>query len=419
MTAPKPTDFIWNKLKKGDIVGAPNSVAADAIMKGDIGGNVQIHHKTYAPISPAKEGKCRIVWSKAAMYSNIIYNQFTKEDGTTSCSLKTFLDIYGNYEKRGAQGQCQKDELGEELLRVFELIDDSYCESIDADPAMKKAILASLKFGANLQSALAKPLCADMHEPTVKQATIEDANSPDFGMLDMSQSPTAKFQLWTGVPRDGGDTNTIFIGNTRTALFTKIYNHTHGISDKPMTRWSDIKEFVYVKGDSKQGKRPFRLKCIMTTLNPSWYVTSDAKKGRLQYKVAEMHILDVDYMASNFVLPEEQKNSIMDEMMLSRNAFQIERQKPVEEVAPEAYVQSVNNNAMASNKRGRDNAFNGMEEPRSDENPAQAKKTKHNGSSYMTYDKENEKYVIVDADGNVRDCDPGQDQFDEEQFNIS
>ena len=323
---PPAPEFLLSSIKKGDVQGSYDPVS---VLKSEIKGNVQIHHKMISPASPT--GDFRISLDKAMMYSNLIYSEYAKDDGSLGVGLKTFLTLHGNYEIKDAHGNPTLSQEGHDLKRDVEHFESLYADSVDAEPSIKKVVLAPLKFGPDLKQRLDRPLMDGFMSSVIKRQTIDDANAEDYGEPDMSKGETMPFDLWIGTPKQL-DKRNLMIGSTGQQLFTKIYDHRRGITDTPLSRWSDVKEFIYVKGESKAtGRRTFRMKAITKALAPSMFANSEKQKGRLQFKLSEIHILAIDYSTSTFVLPELQKNSIMDEMLRSRNSFVILTEKPVEE----------------------------------------------------------------------------------------
>jgi len=394
-------EFRFNEIKKGDLQG---NYAPESVIKTPVDGNVMVHHKTVAPNSPT--GDYRVMFPSAMMVSNILYNQHTNANGEAGVSLKIFMDMHGNYDIKNAQGQPTTDEKGFEMVRSIHNIEKIYCDSIDDNEAIKRAILAPLKFGAKLPEKLKQPLSDWFLTSIVKRPIIDDDASPDNGMPDMTKGESVKFQLWTGRPKEENrnNANNVMIGDTGAQLFCKVYDHTKGVTEVPLKHWNAIKRFVYTKGDSKSatGQRPFRLQVVMVCLAPSMFASSEKQTGELQFKVLELHIFAVDYKVSTYTLPEPRKRSIMDEIIRSRDEFVIQRDKPVEE--PE-YVDEV---VHETPKRSRDQFEHGNNNNNYNDNNNggyQLKKTRLQ-EPHMRFNNETNQYELIDTNGNIQVVDP-------------
>lgn len=287
----------YNKIKKGDVIAICKD-GKDGFTESEVNSNTQIHQKTMSPLSP--DGDFRLELSECMMFSNILLSRFSKTNEKTGqienqATLKTFMDIYGDYAVLDSNGNHTTDEIGDSYTEAFQLIDESIAESLDADPVHKKRIFGLLKLGKQQKAALEAPTM-DAMEPFLKRATDEDKSSRTYGEEDMSKSPTGAFQLWIGKPQVTSITD-FKIPGTDLVIWTRIYDHTGDrISSKPISSWDHLMKFIYEKGDSQtKGKRPFRLKATAETLAPSTYFNSEKKVGRSQYKLSELHIYEVDY----------------------------------------------------------------------------------------------------------------------------
>lgn len=298
----------YTKIQKGDIIAVCKE-GKDGFTESEVNSNTQIHQKTMSPLSP--DGQFYIDLTEPAMFSNFLLSKFTNKNEKTGyvenqVTLKTFMDIYGDYAELDANGNHTTDSIGDSYIEAFKLIDESICESIDADPVHKKRLLGCLKLGKNLKTALDTPLIQSM-EPFISRSTDEDKSSPTFGEEDMTKSPTGKFMLWVGRPQTPAFTD-FKIPGTDLVLWTRIFDDTERVASKPIQTWEHLMKFIYEKGDSQtKGKRPFRFSATCTALAPSVYYNSEkGEEGRAQYKIAEMHIYQIDYAKSrNTMSPEE------------------------------------------------------------------------------------------------------------------
>jgi hypothetical protein len=389
-TKPPALEFNFNAIQKGDLQA---NYAPEAIIKSIVDGAQMVHAKTLSPKAPGA-GDYRICFPSAMMISNILYNEYiSKETGEVGCSLKVFMDMHGDYDIKNAQGQPTTCAEGFEMIEAIQNIERLWCESVDENPTYKKLLLAPLRFGASLPQKLAQPLSEWFLTSQVKRPTIEDEGSEDNGMPDMSKGEVVKFSLWVGRPTEENRNNAsnVMIGETGVQLFCKIYDHTQGIAEQPLKHWSQIKKFVYTKGESKTGgRRPFRMQAVMVCLAPSMFANSTNQKGELQFKICELHIFAFDYKTSTFTLPETRKRSIMDEMIRSRDRFTIQREKPVEEP-----VDYEGEEQLLQQQQQQQNKGQGDFQP----NRQRAAQT------HMRYDSVRQCQIVVDADGNEFDVD--------------
>jgi hypothetical protein len=296
----------YSKIKKGDIVAITKD---GGYTQSEVNSNTQIHQKSMTPLTP--DGDFRIECHEAVMFSNILLSRFQKKNEMTGqmenqLTLKTFMEIYGNYGVPDADGNPTTDEIGDSYANAFNLIDESIAESIDANPAHKKSLMGLLKLGNKQKAALEAPMIGAM-EPFLKRATIEDTTSPNVGEEDMSKSPTGAFQLWIGTPKVPSVTD-FKIPGTNLVIWTKIFDDTGDrVSSKPISTWDHLMRFIYEKGDSQtKGRRPFRFSSTCSLLAPSLYINSEKRVGRIQYKMLEMHIYEIDHPKARNVMSTEE-----------------------------------------------------------------------------------------------------------------
>lgn len=303
----KQPRFSYRKIKEGDITA---SLKPEDIIKGEIEGTTQIHHKIICPQSST--GDFRISLDEPAMYSNIIKKTYQKKNDKTGqmdtiTSLKTFMDVYGDYAITDAEGNHTTDDIGDSYIEAFNTIGRCYTNSMDKDPTTKRLVFASLKYGPELKSKLEESSSKFM-ESFIQYPTIDDESSPNNGEEDTSKTPSGSFQLWIGKPKTYS-VDHFMIPGTDLALYTKVFDHTKGISKQPINTWTHLSKFIYEKGESqKTGRRPFRFKATSVTLAPSVYSNSEKKKGRLQCKLSEIHIYSMDYQKARNTMSDDQVN---------------------------------------------------------------------------------------------------------------
>jgi len=295
----------YNTIKKGDVVA---NCKDDGFTQSEVNSNTQIHQKSCSPLS--QDGEFRLDCNEPVMFSNIILSRFQKKNDATGqmenqVTLKTFMEVYGNYAQLDANGNHTTDEIGDSYSAAFNLIDESIAESIDQNPAHKKRILGRLELGKKLTAALDAPFI-DMMEPFLKRSTIEDEKSEAFGEEDMSKSPTGAFQLWVGKPKTPS-VDDLKIPGTDLVVWCRVYDNTERIASKPISTWQHLSKFIYEKGDSQaKGRRPFRFVATAVALAPSLYFNSEKKVGRCQYKIVELHIYQMDFPKARNMMSEEQ-----------------------------------------------------------------------------------------------------------------
>lgn len=302
----------YKDIKKGDIVAITKE---GGFSQSEVNSNTQIHQKSMTPLSP--DGDFRIECDEAAMFSNFILSRFQRRNETTGqienqLTIKTFMEIYGNYAVTDNDGNPTTDEIGDSYAKAFQIIDESMAESIDATPIHKKRLLGQLKLGNKQKATLEAPMI-ELFEPFLKRSTIEDTASPFHGEEDMSKSPTGPFQLWIGTPKTPSATD-FKIPGTNLVVWSKIFDDTGDrISSKPISSWEHLMRFIYEKGDSQtKGRRPFRFAATASLLPPSFYINSDKKMGKMQYKILEMHIYEVDH-------PKPRNTMSTEEMAFQRS----------------------------------------------------------------------------------------------------
>lgn len=296
----------YNEIKKGDIVAITKD---GGFSQSEVNSNTQIHQKSMTPLTP--DGDFRIECDEAVMFSNIILSRFQKKNDLTGqienqVTLKTFMEIFGNYGVTDSDGNPTTDEIGDSYANAFNTIDESIAESIDANPAHKKRLMGLLKLGNKQKATLEAPMIDSM-DPFLKRATIEDPTSPNCGEEDMSKSPTGAFQIWVGTPKVPSVTD-FKIPGTNLVIWTKIFDDTGDrVSSKPISTWEHLMKFIYEKGDSQtKGRRPFRFSATCSLLAPSLYINSEKKVGRTQYKMLEMHIYEIDHPKARNIMSAEE-----------------------------------------------------------------------------------------------------------------
>lgn len=315
--------FQWNEIKQGDI----KCVTSDKFEVNTSTGKNQIHVPTLAPKSNAKENTFRIKNNEPSMMSNIILtNQTDKKTGLPTVSLKTHLEVFGNYAIKDDKGEHTKDDYGKKLIESYSKLDSYIAKEIDNDPALKRKIIASFK-ATNFNELLGKPMIDHMI-PSVKTYYIEDDKSEFVGNVDESKTPTIPYAYWIGQAKDDNP-SALRIPGTNQVLFTKVYDHTKGITKTPIKDWKDLEKFIYTKGDSKtKGIRPFRLNSTFETLPPTVYGTEEAKKCRLKFKLTEHHIFGVDYSKGGDELSEDSVRELQAQMMKAQSKYVINSEIP-------------------------------------------------------------------------------------------
>ena len=350
----------WDKINKGDIIA---STAPDAQTKSEVKGNVQIHYKTVSPLSKTLNattpggGDYRIDFDDSYMSSNIILNSFAneKDKDKVGITMKVFVEVYGNYNQKDEKGERIKDPTGDQLIQTCATINSSFAESVDSNTETKRKILAPLKF-ANIKDAMDKPFESTYMNSVVRQPTIDDENSPLNGEIDTTRSPSIGFELWISVPKQK-DVNHFQIPGTDQVIYTRIYDHTKGITAAPIKSFDHLMNFVYQKGESKEtGRRPFRLRITFKTLAPSFYINSEKKTGHLQFKISELHIAEVDHPRSSDVMSDAQKNDIQNRLMRSMNKYVINRE-PLPSTNPD--ISSSQSTNASNNTNENSNTFDG------------------------------------------------------------
>lgn len=322
MSYVKPPVYDWDKIKAGDI----KCVSPDKIEPKNVKGNNQVHVSTFAPRSNAKDNSFRIKFGEPSMLSNVIFSSWANEDGTTGVGLKTHLDVYGDYAVKDEKGDPTKDEYGDKLIGSFENLDDIIADDIDSEAALKRKIVGSMKF-SNFNSEFGKPM-KDHMNPSVKVPTIEDDKSELYGQPDTGRTPSVAFAYWTGQAKNTNVSN-LMIPNTNIVIYTKIFDHTNGISRTPITKFEQLEKFIYTKGDSKEkGIRPFRLKSTFETLPPTYYANSESKKGQLKFKLTEHHIFAFDYSKGNDEISEDAFKDLQSQLIKAQSKYVTQSQCP-------------------------------------------------------------------------------------------
>lgn len=310
----------YDEIKKGDIVAI---IKDNGFSQSEVKSNVQIHQKSATPLSP--DGDYRIECHETMMFSHILLSRFQKKNEMTGqmenqITLKTFMEIYGNYAVCDADGNHTTDPIGDSYAAAFRTIDESMAESIDANPTHKKRLLGQLKMGKKMNAALEAPMI-EMMESFLKRSTIDDPLSPFNGEEDMSKSEVGAFQLWIGNPNQPSATD-FKIPGTNLVIWTRIFDDTDRIAQKPISSWEHLMRFIYEKGDSQtKGRRPFRFAATCTLLPPSLYINSDKKVGKMQYKIAEMHIYEMDYAKPRNIMSAEEMALQRDRKMKAMGRF--------------------------------------------------------------------------------------------------
>jgi hypothetical protein len=322
MSFVKPPVFLWDQIRAGDI----KCVSADKLEPKSVKSNNQLHLSTMAPKSTAKDNSYRIKFNEPTMVSNIIFSSWANEDGTTGVNLKTHIDMYGDYAIKDEKGEHTKDEYGENLIECFSRLDLLVSDDIDSEPILKRKIIGALKFG-NLNNELAKPMKEHMNS-YVKVPTIEDDKSKFYGDVDTSRTPSGALSYWIGVAKSA-NVNNLMIPGTNITIYTKIYDHTNGLTKTPITKWKDLEKFLYTKGDSKEkGIRPFRLKSTFETLPVTFYANSESKKGQLKFKITEHHIFDFDYSKGNDEISDDLFREIQAQQIKASTKYVTQSQCP-------------------------------------------------------------------------------------------
>lgn len=311
-------DFNIDDIKAGDIVG--DGLAG--VITSDVQNNTQIHHKTRTMANAS--GDYRITIDTAFMGSNFILSFFENKVGAPqSAGLKTFIDIYGDYDTLDSKGMHTTDPLGDQLAAGFERIRLMYAESVDANPQLKRTILAKLKVGKDLDRMMGEPF-ANLLDDWLRMPLIENVpeTDPTFGTLDTSKSPSGKFGLWASVPKEPS-VNHLLLAGTPTALWTRIFYHKNGvISKKPLATFEELTPFIYQKGDSQTyGRRPFRMNMTFILLPPSVYLNSNAKRGELQYKCSEIHIHGVEEPKARNAMSDAESERMAAVMQRAKQRF--------------------------------------------------------------------------------------------------
>lgn len=272
----------------------------------------QLHHPT-----ELQDGSTYTVKSDIMKISGGITSVAGDDGGR---SYYAFADMYKTYP---IADETSKDAiLGTKMKNALLQFREHLGSFYDNDPALKEYVFKTYDQKEKVYDeegnvtlkdvALAKTRIKMPFTPSKFQKGHEKE-----GEVDPSRSPTVRFHIWTGRPKqndDGTGLPQFLIDGGRKVLYTRITDlHRHGAGAKPITALGDFLRYVYASGDLKAGKPRYTLYAKLEWLAPSIYFKPGAL-GDIQLKLKSMEIYAVERENLSYEVTEEEKMTRLIEM---------------------------------------------------------------------------------------------------------
>jgi hypothetical protein len=251
-----------------------------------------------------------------------------KRDETSKrVSMKTFVPIYGNWPLGKKRGE---DPRGDLLLDMLEGMHTDYCDSLDANPSIKKKL-----FMASDQScAMNAPAASVVASPVLWEKY--PASHDLAGDINPNKSPEFKVMLWDIDVRVAPDPNPTEIGPDDLLFDEGNKKSLTAVTDDREKKAIRVKkedhlnEFAYEAGDYKKGKFPFMLFQQMRIISPTVYWESK-RPAVFQIKASYMWIREkIMGDSPDSITPDERAE--MDREAEEAAAYYGIKKRPVHDV---------------------------------------------------------------------------------------